>query len=218
MKAVVLLSGGMDSAVAAAQAQKEGRKLYALTLQYGQRHARELQAARQQARDLKISAHQILNLPLQAIAAGSLLTGGPIRAGKRSGGLPATYVSFRNGVFLSVALSWAEALGAKEVWGGWCETDYAGYPDCRPSFFRAMEKAVAEGSKAGLKGKKPFVIRSPLTGLTKVDTVRLGLKLDVDFSHTWTCYNGGKKPCMKCDACLLREEGFKKAGAKDPLP
>lgn len=217
-KAVVLLSGGMDSAVAAAQALARGRILTALTLSYGQRHLRELKAASAQARALGISRHLVLRLPLEKVAAGSLVDGSAIRpSAPGARGIPATYVSFRNGVFLSMALSLAESLGAWEVWGGWCETDHAGYPDCRPAFFRSMEKAAALGSKAGSNRSRKFSIVAPLTGKDKAATVKLGLRLGVDFRKTWTCYRGLDRPCGKCDACRLRAEGFKKAGVTDPL-
>jgi 7-cyano-7-deazaguanine synthase len=215
--AVVLLSGGMDSAVAAAQAKAQGRRLTALTLSYGQRHLRELRAASAQARALGISRHQVLRIPLEKVASGALVDGSAIRrTAARSKAIPSTYVSFRNGVFLSLALSFAESLGAGEVWGGWCETDHAGYPDCRPAFFRAMEKAAALGTGAGSRGKRLKIV-APLAGLDKAATVGLGKALGVDFALTWTCYLGLARPCRRCDACRLRAEGFLKAGVADPL-
>jgi 7-cyano-7-deazaguanine synthase len=230
VKAVVLLSGGMDSAIVAAAARAKGRRLFGLSLLYGQRHAVEIACARRQARLLGFERHVVLTLPLSPIAAGALVDGGRVNtrggADKGKGGQPATYVSFRNGVFLSAAASWAEALGAAEVWGGWCFTDHAGYPDCTPVFFRAFERAVRAGTWAGRRGGA-FRIVAPLGRLDKAASVALGMRLGVDFAHTWTCYRPGLKkaggrgraklPCGICDACRLRAAGFAKAGIKDPL-
>jgi 7-cyano-7-deazaguanine synthase len=221
VKAVVLFSGGMDSAVVAAAARARGRRLYALTLRYGQRHAVEVAFARRQALKAGFERHVVLTLPLAAVAAGALVDGGRLNTGGPKAGRPATYVSFRNGVFLAAAASWAEALGADEVWGGWCFTDHAGYPDCTEPFFRAFERAVRAGTWAGRRGRR-FRIVAPLGRLDKAATVRLGLRLGVDFSGTWTCYQPeagprGKRPCRRCDACRLRAEGFERAGVADPL-
>jgi len=231
-KAVVLLSGGMDSAIAAAAARAKGLRLFGLSLRYGQRHAVELLCARRQAKLLGFERHVVLSLPLGAIAAGALVDGGSLNtrgaSGAVKGAKPKTYVSFRNGVFLAAAVSWAEALGAQEVWGGWCFTDHAGYPDCTPSFFRAFERVVRAGTWAGKSGGQ-FRIHAPLGRLDKAASVRLGLRLGVDFAHTWTCYQPGLEkgsrrgtftsyaPCGRCDACRLRAEGFAQAGIKDPL-
>jgi len=231
-KAVVLLSGGMDSAIAAAAAKAKGRRLFGLSLRYGQRHAVELLCARRQAKLLGFERHVVLTLPLAPIAAGALVDGGALNTrgakGAVKGAQPKTYVSFRNGVFLAAAASWAEALGAAEVWGGWCFTDHAGYPDCTPAFFRAFERVVRAGTWAGRRGGL-FRIHAPLGRLDKAASVRLGLRLGVDFAHTWTCYQPGLKhgsrsgpfssntPCGRCDACRLRAEGFERAGIPDPL-
>lgn len=211
----------MDSAVVAAAARAQGRALYALSLHYGQRHARELAAARWQARRLGVLRHVTLRLPLKPIAAGSLVDGGAIRDSGIKPGRPGTYVSFRNGVFLAAAASFAETVGAEEVWGGWCFMDQAGYPDCTPAFFRAFERAVSAGTWAGRR-RKAFRIVAPLGRLDKAATLRLGLELGVDFAHTWTCYqpqsqSGRIRPCGRCDACRLRRDGFAKAGLSDPL-
>jgi 7-cyano-7-deazaguanine synthase len=217
VKALVLLSGGMDSAVVAALAQARGRRLSALSIDYGQTHRRELSAARWQAKRLGIRRHVTLKLPLAAIAAGALVDGTAINKRGLKKGRPSTYVSFRNGVFLAAAASFAEALGATEIWGGWCFTDQGGYPDCRPSFFRAFEKAVHEGSWAGKKGVR-LKIQAPLGRLSKEATLRLGLKLGVDFGHTWTCYQPLRgHACGRCDACRLRRQGFESAHLSDPL-
>jgi 7-cyano-7-deazaguanine synthase len=220
-KAVVLLSGGMDSAIVAAAARAQGRRLFGLTLDYGQRHAVEIASARRQAALLGFEKQVVLKLPLDAIAAGSLVDGGAINTRGPRKGRPATYVSFRNGVFLAAAASWAEALGASEVWGGWCFTDHAGYPDCTPAFFRAFERAVRTGTWAGRSGKG-FRIVAPLGRLDKAASVRLGVSLGVDYARTWTCYQPSgraarSRPCLRCDACRLRAEGFASAGIPDPL-
>jgi len=214
--AVVLLSGGLDSAVAGALARSRGLRLHALTLGYGQRHARELASARRQARLLGCASHQVLRLPLDKVATGALLTGPASRLRTRKGALPAAYVSFRNGVFLAFAFSMAEAMGAREVWGGWCETDQAGYPDCRPRFLRAMARAASLGTRQGSQGRG-MAVRAPLTGWDKARIVRAGVRLGVDFSATWTCYAGAARPCGECDACRLRAQGFAQAGVADPL-
>lgn len=221
VKAVVLLSGGMDSAIVAASARARGRRLFGLSLRYGQRHAVEIACARRQARLLGFERLVVLDLPLDAIAAGALVDGGRVNTGGLRKGRPATYVSFRNGVFLAAAASWAEALGAPEVWGGWCFTDQSGYPDCTPAFFRAFERAVRAGTWAGREGRA-FRILAPLGRLDKAASVRLGLTLGVDFGATWTCYRpqgrpSKPRPCGRCDACRLRSLGFKKAGIEDPL-
>jgi 7-cyano-7-deazaguanine synthase len=219
-KAVVLLSGGMDSAICAAAARARGRRLFGLSLGYGQRHFVELGYARRQARLLGFERHVVLKLPMDSIASGALVDAGRLNTGGPRKGKPASYVSFRNGVFLAAAASWAEALGAGEVWGGWCFTDHAGYPDCTPAFFRAFERAVRAGTWAGRRGK-PFTVVAPLGRLDKAASVRLGLRLGVDFAATWTCYQPGPgkgkvRPCGRCDACRLRAEGFAAAGVPDP--
>ena len=217
-KAIVLLSGGMDSVITAAVARHQGRQLTALTIDYGQRHRKELAAARWQAERLGIHRHITLKLPLGAIAVGSLVDGGAInRAGVKKG-RPKTYVSFRNGVFLAAAASLAEAVKATEIWGGWCFTDQAGYPDCTPAFFRAFERAVDAGTWAGREGAR-LSIHAPLGRLSKAHSVRWGLRLGVDFKHTWTCYQPSAqgRPCNVCDACRLRAQGFDAAHIHDPL-
>jgi 7-cyano-7-deazaguanine synthase len=197
----------MDSAVAAAMAGARGRRLFGLTLDYGQSHRKEIKAARVQARDFGIKRHWVVKLPLKNLAAGGLL----------DTQAPLAYVTFRNGVFLSLGLSLAEALGAEEIWGGWCGADQAGFPDCRRDFLKAMEKAANLGTAAGRFRGVRFKILSPLAGLSKAQTIKKGLKLGVDFSHTWTCYKGGRKPCGQCAACGHRKKGFKEAGVQDPV-
>ncbi len=218
IKGVVLLSGGMDSVITAALAKAQGRDLCALSLDYGQTHRRrELAAARWQAKRLGLR-QVVLKLPLGAIAAGSLVDGGVIRRSGVKKGRPSTYVSFRNGVFLAAAASLAEAEGAAEIWGGWCFTDQAGYPDCTPGFFRAFEKAVDAGTWAGRKGRR-LRIQAPLGRMSKAASVRLAKALGVDLKHTWTCYQptGRGRACGLCDACRLRRRGFVDAKLADPL-
>lgn len=213
-KAVVLLSGGMDSAVTAALARAQGRRCLGLAIDYGQRHRRELKAAAWQAKRLGFERLQTLKLPLGGLASGALVDGSRVNKGGLKRGRPSTYVSFRNGVFLSAAASLAEAWGAQEIWGGWCYSDQGGYPDCRPQFFRAFERAVAAGTW-GLRLR----IHAPLGPMGKAAILRLGAALSVDFKHTWTCYDPalGGRPCGRCDACRLRAQGFKAARLSDPL-
>jgi len=211
----------MDSVITAAVARSRGRELYALSLHYGQRHLRELRAARWQAKRLGVLKHVVLRLPLGPIASGSLVDGGSIRTSGVKAGQPSTYVSFRNGVFLAAAASFAESVGAREVWGGWCFSDQGGYPDCTPAFFRAFERAVGAGTWAGRKGQ-PFKIVAPLGRLDKAASVALGLQLGVDYAHTWTCYRPQgaglrARACGRCDACRLRAQGFHQLRLKDPL-
>ena len=214
-KAIVLLSGGLDSAVAAALASSLGRDVLALSFDYGQRHALELKRAKAQAKALGIKKHAVLRLPLERLAKGALVDGGAVNKKGLKKGKPSTYVSFRNGVFLSLAASWAEAEGASEIWGGWCGDDFGGYPDCRADFFKAMNRLITLGSWAGRKGKGPRVI-APLAKLSKAATLRLGARLGVDFKNTWSCYAPKSgKPCLKCDACRVRAKGFQQAKIKD---
>jgi 7-cyano-7-deazaguanine synthase len=205
LRAVILLSGGMDSAVAAALARQKGRRLCGLAFDYGQRHKIELKYARVQARALGFESFQVVRVPLKKIAKGALVDQARVRKSGLAGNRPGTYVSFRNGVFLALAASYAEALSAAEIWGGWCETDAAGYPDCRPSFLKAFEKALQSGTR-----QARFRIAAPLAGRDKQGIVRLAGKLGVDLKKTWSCYDPHRgKPCGKCDACRLRARGMR---------
>ncbi|UCF80899.1 MAG: 7-cyano-7-deazaguanine synthase QueC [Acidobacteriota bacterium] len=218
--AVVLISGGMDSAVAAAAAKREGFSLYALTLRYGQRHAAELRAARRVAKALGVREHLVLPVNLRAFG-GSALTGNIAVPGRRKStrGIPATYVPARNTVFLSLALTYAETRKAFDIFIGANVVDYSGYPDCRPAYLRSFERTANLATKAGVEGRGKFRIRAPLLRKSKAQIVRLGLRLGVDFSLTRSCYDPAPRgaACGACDACRLRLKGFREAGVEDPV-
>ena len=220
-KAVVLLSGGMDSATAAAVALDQGFEVYALSFRYGQRHAAELEAARRVAERLGARRHVVLDIDLRAFG-GSALTGDlevpkdtPLdRIGSR---IPATYVPARNTIFLSLALGWAETLDAADIFLGANALDYSGYPDCRPEYIEAFERMANLATRAGVEGRR-LRIHTPLLRLTKADIVRLGTRLGVDYGLTWSCYDPtpGGTACGRCEACILRRKGFREAGMEDP--
>ena len=219
-KAVVLLSGGLDSYTAAAIAKADGFDLYALTVAYGQRHAAELDAARRVAAALGVARHVELRLDLSAFG-GSALTGSAPVAKDRAldePGVPSTYVPARNTVFLSLALAWAEALGAADIFIGVNAVDYSGYPDCRPAFIESFERTAALATKAGIEGAR-FTVHAPLISLTKDAIIRRGLALGVDYGLTSSCYDPGPDgtPCGHCDSCVIRGRGFAEAGVRDPL-
>ncbi len=216
-KAVVLLSGGLDSATTLAYAVSKGYECHAITFDYGQRHKVEIKAAKKVAKALGAARHLVIKIDLRKFGGSALTSEIPVpkgRSAKKIGeGIPATYVPARNTVFLSLALALAEAAGAHDIFIGVNALDYSGYPDCRPEFIRAFEKTANLGTKAGVEGEK-FKIHAPLIKLTKAEIVRLGRKLGVDFEMTHSCYDPGPDgaPCGKCDSCLLREKGFKEAG------
>lgn len=220
-RAVVLLSGGLDSATAATIARAEGYELFTLTFRYGQRHEKELRSAQAVSRALGATEHLELSLPLDQIAESALTRRDRPLPTDRSlseigAGIPSTYVPARNTVFLSLALAWAESLGAESVWIGATALDYSGYPDCRPEFFEAVERVAAVGTKRGIEGK-PIRIVAPLVKLSKAEIIRKGTALGAPYALTWSCYAGGDRPCGRCDACLLRAKGFREAGATDPI-
>lgn len=215
-KAVVLLSGGMDSAVTFAIANEQGFECYALSIDYGQRHGSELAAATKLASTLGAIQHKIIQLDLRAIG-GSALTSDiavPEQGGK---GIPVTYVPARNTILLSIALGWAEVLGAEAIFCGVNAVDYSGYPDCRPEFIAQFERMAQLATKAGVEGK-PLRIVVPLLQLSKADIVRAGVGLGLDFSQTVSCYQADPdgRACGHCDACRLRAAGFQAAGVTDP--
>ena len=219
-KAVVLLSGGLDSATVLACALRDGCEAYALSFSYGQRHAVELKAAEKVAQAMAVAKHLKISFDLTEIGGSALTSDIPVPKG-RSGaeigaGVPVTYVPARNTIFLSFALAWAEVLGATEIYIGVNALDYSGYPDCRESYIRAFEKMAKEATKAGLEGRE-IHIRTPLVQLTKAEIIRLGTSLGVDYSLTWSCYDPiDGRACGTCDSCQLRRKGFEEAGVLDP--
>lgn len=217
-RAVVLLSGGLDSATAAAMAQREGWELFALTMKYGQVHQAELRAARAVAAALGVSRHIELAVDLSAFGGSSLTGEGDIPKDELGApGIPSTYVPARNTVFLSLALAWAEVLGAERIVIGVNALDYSGYPDCRPEFIAAFEYLASLATKVGVEGR-PLRVYAPLQHLTKAGIIRLGAELGVDYSLTHSCYDPAPddRPCGHCDSCLLRARGFADAGVPDP--
>jgi 7-cyano-7-deazaguanine synthase len=219
LKAVLLLSGGLDSYTAGAIAKVEGCELYALTIRYGQVHVREVEAARQVAAALRVGQHLELDVPLSEIGGSALVGDGEIPKDRSlaGGDIPSTYVPARNTVFLSLAMAWAEVLGAEAIVMGVNALDYSGYPDCRPEYLRAFEQLAALATKAGVEGRSLRIL-APLLNLTKADIIRRGLSLGVDYGLTLSCYDPGRdgRPCGRCDSCRLRARGFQEAGAADP--
>jgi len=216
-KAVVLLSGGLDSATVLAVARRDGYSSYALSFNYGQRHAAELKAAENVAKSLGAAAHKIVSLDLSAIG-GSALTDPAIAVPDHpTDGIPVTYVPARNTVFLAVATGWAEVLDADRIFIGVNAVDYSGYPDCRPEFVAAFEQVANLGTKAGVEGRR-LRIEAPLVNLSKAEIIRLGADLGVDYSLTVSCYTADAqgRACGVCDSCRLRRQGFRDAGIQDP--
>jgi 7-cyano-7-deazaguanine synthase len=220
-KAVVLLSGGLDSATTAAIAKSEGFELYAISFDYGQRHSRELKSAKAIARSLGALDHLVISFDMTKIGGSALTDNIDVPIGRDFAeigqGIPVTYVPARNIIFLAFAVSYAERIGARDIFIGISEVDYSGYPDCRREFVDAFENTANLGTKAGTEDGVRFRIHTPLARLSKGQTIRKGLELGVDFSMTWSCYLGGQKPCGKCDSCKLRLAGFAQVGMKDPL-
>jgi 7-cyano-7-deazaguanine synthase len=218
-KAVVLVSGGLDSATVLAMARAQDFACYALSFDYGQRHRVELQAAARVAAALGAMEHKTISLDLGGIG-GSALTDAAIAVPEQGGeGIPVTYVPARNTVFLALALGWAEVLGAQDIFIGVNAVDYSGYPDCRPEFIAAFEKTANLATKAGVEGR-PFHIHTPLIQLSKADIIRAGLRLGVDYAITVSCYQADVqgRACGRCDSCRLRRAGFIAAGTADPTP
>ncbi len=214
--AVVLLSGGMDSATVLALASQQGYDIHALSFRYGQRHDAELATAHRLAEDWAIKAHRVIDLDLAGIG-GSALTDKAIDVPETPGeGIPVTYVPARNTVFLSIALAWAEVLEARRIFIGVNAVDYSGYPDCRPEFIEAFERMANLATRAAVEGQ-PISIETPLIDLSKAEIIRLGTKLGVDYSRTVSCYQADEsgRACGRCDACRLRKAGFEQAGLAD---
>jgi len=221
-RAVVLLSGGMDSATALAIAKAEGFDIIAVTFEYGQRHGKEVDAARKVAKHFGVRDHRIVALDLTGIG-GSALTDRRIRVPEQrrleeiGQGIPPTYVPARNTILLSYALGLAEATGSKAIVIAANYHDFSGYPDCRPEFYRAFQEIARLGTKRGVEGDV-IEIRTPLIHMSKADIVRKGEELGVPWALTWSCYHGRERACGVCDSCQLRLKGFREAGVKDPLP
>lgn len=215
--AVVLLSGGMDSATVLAMARAQGYACYALSVDYGQRHHAELAAAQRVAKTLGAHEHRVVNIDLTGFG-GSSLTDGRIAVSQQpTAGIPLTYVPARNTIMLSLALAWAEVLHAQDIFIGVNAVDYSGYPDCRPAYVEAFERMANLATKAAVEGH-PLTIHAPLLHLSKSEIVRQGHALGVDFAHTVSCYqaDGAGRACGVCDACRLRRDGFASAGVDDP--
>ena len=223
-RAVVLLSGGMDSATTAAIARAEGFEVNALSIRYGQRHAAELEAAREIARRVGAARHVELPIDLRPIGGSALTADIPVPLDREPAsigrGIPATYVPARNTIFLAAALGWAETLGAFDIHIGANAVDFSGYPDCRPEYLEAFERLAGLATRAGVEGEGRFAIHAPLLRMTKREIVERGMALGVDFSVTRTCYDldAAGRACGRCDACLLRLKGFREAGLEDPTP
>jgi 7-cyano-7-deazaguanine synthase len=223
-KAVVLLSGGLDSTTVLAIARNDGFETYALSFDYGQRHAIEIDSARRVAQALGARDHVVVDFDLRKFGGGSALTSDVDvpkgrSLGEMSHGIPITYVPARNTIFLSFALAWAETLGANDIYVGVNALDYSGYPDCRPEYLAAFAKMADLATKSGVEGTQHLEIHAPLIELTKAQIIQRGLALGVDYSLTTSCYDPAPdgRPCAGCDSCLLREKGFAEAGVPDPL-
>jgi len=219
-KAVVLLSGGLDSTTVAAIARSKGYDIFGLSFRYGQRHAVELEAAARVANSLGVTEHLVMDMDLRKIGGSALTDSIDVPKGRREGvkenEIPVTYVPARNTIFLSYALAWAEVLGAWDIFVGVNAVDYSGYPDCRPEFMAAFERMANLATKAGVTTGRRIKIRTPIIEMTKAEIIKTGLKLGVDYRLTHSCYdptpNG--KACTLCDSCLLRKKGFEEAGVQ----
>jgi 7-cyano-7-deazaguanine synthase len=222
LKAVVLLSGGLDSTTTMAIARSEGYELYAISFNYGQRHLVELEAAGRVSARLEAKGHLVVDVNLRQIGASALTSEEEVPKDRSlhdiSHGIPSTYVPARNTIFLALAVAWAEALGARHIFIGVNALDYSGYPDCRPEYIEAFARMANLGTRAGIEGRG-FEIHTPLISMTKSEIIRRGLELGVDYSLTHSCYDPSPdgKPCGCCDSCVLRQKGFREAGVDDPL-
>ncbi|HEY1805090.1 MAG TPA: 7-cyano-7-deazaguanine synthase QueC [Terracidiphilus sp.] len=221
--AVVLLSGGLDSATVLAVAKREGYEVYALSFSYGQRHVWELEAAKRVATSVGVAEHRTVNIDLRTFGGSALTDDIAVPKGRATdemtGSIPITYVPARNTIFLAFALAWAEVLGANDIHLGVNALDYSGYPDCRPEYIAAFEKMANLATKAGVEGHQALRIHTPLIALSKADIIRLGRGLGVDYALTSSCYDPSPAgtPCGQCDSCLLRAKGFYENGIGDPL-
>jgi 7-cyano-7-deazaguanine synthase len=222
-RAVVLLSGGLDSATVLAIAREAGYELYALSFSYGQRHVCELEAAARVAASIGVAKHRVAQIDLRIFGGSALTDEIDVPKGRstdeRSHGIPITYVPARNTIFLSFALAWAEVLGSSDIFIGVNALDYSGYPDCRPEFIEAFEKMANLATKAGVEGRQALKIHTPLIALSKAEIIHKGMELGVDYGLTSSCYDPSEngEPCGECDSCLLRRKGFRENGIEDPL-
>lgn len=222
-RAVVLLSGGLDSATVLAIARSEGFVPYALSFSYGQRHIWELKAAERVAASIGVGGHRTATIDLRVFGGSALTDEIDVPKGRSmddmSHGIPITYVPARNTIFLSFALAWAEVLGASDVFIGVNALDYSGYPDCRPEFIEAYETMANLATKAGVEGRQRLKIHTPLIALSKAEIIRKGIELGVDYALTSSCYDpsASGEPCGQCDSCVLRLKGFRENGIEDPL-
>jgi 7-cyano-7-deazaguanine synthase len=221
--AVILLSGGIDSATVAALAKEQDFELHALSYHYGQRHERELESAHRVAAFLRAKSHQVIRFDLRAIGGSALTDHIEVPKGRSESemaqGIPVTYVPARNTIFLSFAVALAERIGAHDIFFGANQLDYSGYPDCREEYIRAFEKMANLATKAGVEGKSRLKIHVPLLHMTKAEIIKTGFRLGVDYALTWSCYDPSAdgRACGLCDSCQLRLKGFKAAGAIDPI-
>jgi 7-cyano-7-deazaguanine synthase len=218
--AVVLLSGGMDSATSLALAVRKLEEVHALTVIYGQRHEREIRSARALARYYRIRSHEILRFPRSTLFASTLTDRKrpiPEDLGHRPAGIPPTYVPARNTVLLSLALAYSESHALDQIFLGINAIDYSGYPDCRPEYLRAFQRLARLATKASVEDQRAVRVSAPLLRSTKAEIVRLGERIGVPWERTWSCYQGGARPCGRCDSCRLRATGFAEAGVIDPL-
>jgi 7-cyano-7-deazaguanine synthase len=223
LKAVVLLSGGIDSATTLAIARNEGYNTYAISFNYGQRHSFELEKAAKIAGLFKSEKHLVVNIDLRKFGGSALTDSIPVPKDRNekdiSHGIPSTYVPARNTIFLSLSLGWAEIIEADDIFIGVNAIDYSGYPDCRPEYIEAFQQMASIATKAGVEGKSKIKIHTPLINMSKAEIIKKGASLGVDFSLTHSCYDpiSSGNPCGICDSCLLRLKGFLDAGLKDPL-
>ena len=222
-RAVVLLSGGLDSATVLAIARSKGYELYALSFSYGQRHIWELQAAARVAESIGVLKHRTATIDLRIFGGSALTDDIEVPKGRSSDamshGIPITYVPARNTIFLSFALAWAEVLGSSDIFIGVNALDYSGYPDCRPEFIEAFETMANLATKAGVEGRQRLKLHTPLIAMSKAEIIQKGIELGVDYSLTSSCYDPSPdgEPCGQCDSCLLRQKGFRENGREDPL-
>jgi 7-cyano-7-deazaguanine synthase len=219
VKAVCLLSGGLDSSTCLGVARRDGYECYALSFDYGQRHRVELESARRVAAHFGAIEHRVVEIDLRAFGASALTADLEVPKNREAGGIPITYVPARNTIFLSFAMAWAEVLECSDIFIGVNAIDYSGYPDCRPEFIEAFEHMANLATKAGVEGRTRIRIHTPLANLNKAGIVQLGVDVGVDFAMTHSCYDPDQegRPCGHCDSCVLRRKGFEEAGLRDPL-